>query len=309
MAPRVLAVGEALIDVVHATDGTLTEHPGGSVANVAVAVARLGGTVELATWIGRDEYGSRLTDWLVSSGVVLSPGSDQATRTPSATASVDGDGRASYEFDVAWHLAAGVEVDPDVVAVHTGSIAAVLEPAVRRLVAEARTTATITYDPNVRPAIMGSPDTVRAIVEELVGLADVVKVSDEDLAWLEPDVPAQAVAERWSRSGPAIVVLTRGAAGAHAWCAAGDHAEPPPRQPLDVVDTVGAGDAFTGALLWSLSRAGLLGADARGRLRAITPDELAGHVAVATRAAELTVQRAGADPPTRQSLEEYGRRR
>lgn len=307
MANRVLAVGEALVDIVHSADGTVTEHPGGSVANVAVALARLGQPVDLATWIGADEHGARIADWLRSSGVRLTPGSDSAARTPSALATVDDTGSATYEFDLEWHLPGGTAAAGGALAVHTGSIAAVLEPAMRELVTSMRATSTLSYDPNVRPAVMGPRDDVRAIVEAYVALADVVKVSDEDLAWLEPDTSPEAVAQRWLTCGPALVVLTRGAVGALAWCAAGEHVQP--AASVDVVDTVGAGDAFTGALLWSLANANLLGAAARDRLRAITPVELGRHVLTATCAAELTVQRAGSDPPSRRAVEEYRRRR
>ena len=305
MPPHVLAVGEALIDIVHAADGSIAEHPGGSVANVAVALARLGQPARLATWLADDEHGRRLREWLIGVGVTLVAGSDAATRTPSALAQLDASGVARYEFDLAWQLARGAAVEPGTTTVHTGSIAAVIEPDVAPLLAAARQSATVSYDPNVRPALMPPRAETLAIVERLVGVADVVKVSDEDLAWLAPDVPSERVAERWLAAGPAIVVMTRGAAGAVAWCAAGRHAEPPAA--VAVVDTVGAGDTFSAGLLWSLGEAGLLGADARPRLRAIDVAELARHVGVAARAAELSVQRAGADPPTLAELQEYVR--
>lgn len=295
MPGHILAVGEALVDVVHAPDGTVTEHPGGSVANVAVALARLGQPVQLATWIADDARGERIKSWLAASGVRLRPGSTTAHRTPTATATLDSDGTATYEFDLTWRLPPDTAVGGDTRALHTGSIAAIVEPAVRALVESSHAFTTISYDPNVRPAVMGARDEVRPAVEAFVELADVVKVSDEDLAWLAPGEPPQAVAQRWLTKGPAVVVLTRGAAGASAWCAAGEHHQPPTSEPIEVVDAVGAGDAFTGALLWSLASSDLLH---RERLQQIDRTELAHHVATATRASELTVQRAGADPPT-----------
>lgn len=298
MSGHVLAVGEALVDVVHRPDGTSAEHPGGSLANVALTLGRLGRDVRLATWLGDDERGATVRDWLAESRVGLVAGSDRAARTSVAQATLDPTGAATYEFDLEWRVPDGAAAVPETLAVHTGSIAAVLAPGaadVRRLVESARATSTVTYDPNARPALMGDPVDVRPQVEELVALADVVKVSDEDLAWLSPGTEPLEVARAWQRSGPAVVVVTFGGSGATAVTAAGDVTVAAPR--VDVVDTVGAGDSFMGALLDWLWGAELLGAEKRAALRGIDRAATTRMLTRAVAVAAVTVSRAGANPP------------
>ncbi|MEL7975815.1 PfkB family carbohydrate kinase [Isoptericola sp. F-RaC21] len=304
MSAHVLAVGEALVDVVHRPDGSSEEHPGGSLANVALTLGRLGRDVRLATWLGSDARGADVRSWLAESRVALAPGSDGAARTSVAQATLDGTGAATYEFDLEWQVPAGAGAADDTLAVHTGSIAAMLPPGdadVRRLLAAARDTATVTYDPNARPAIMGDADVVRPRVEEIVALSDVVKVSDEDLAWLYPGREPLDVARTWQATGPALVVVTLGGSGAAAVTAAGEATVTAPR--VDVVDTVGAGDSFMGALLDGLWSAGLLGADRRDALRAITTAETQSLLAGCAAVAAVTVSRAGANPPWAHELD------
>jgi fructokinase len=300
---HVLAVGEALVDVVHRADGSVDELPGGSLANVALTLGRLGRDARLVTWIGDDARGTALQGWLGESGVTLAPGSTAAERTSVATAHLDAHGAATYDFDLEWQVPPGTAIDAGTLAVHTGSIAAVLEPgaaAVRELVASARSTATVTYDPNARPALMGDPADARTRIEALVALADVVKVSDEDLAWLAPASDPVSVARDWLALGPAVVVVTLGGEGAVAVTAAGEQRVAAPR--VDVVDTVGAGDSFMGALVDGLWDAGLLGADRREALRAIDGATLAGLLERCVAVAAITVSRAGANPPRRAEL-------
>jgi fructokinase len=303
MPAHVLAVGEALVDVVHRPDGSSSEHPGGSLANVALTLGRLGRDVRLATWLGADERGERVREWLARSAVTVAPGSDGAERTSVAQATLDATGQATYEFDLEWKVPAAASADVGTLAVHTGSIGAILAPGasdVRRLVEEARATSTITYDPNVRPALMGDAVHVRPRVEELVALADVVKVSDEDLAWLAPGTDPLDVARAWQRSGPAVVVVTFGGQGATAVTAAGEVTVAAP--PVDVVDTVGAGDSFMGGLLDSLWSADLLGARHRSALHAIDRAATARLLVRGVAIAAVTVSRAGANPPWPEDL-------
>ncbi|SMF39864.1 fructokinase [Cellulosimicrobium cellulans J34] len=300
---HVLVVGEALIDVVHRADGSVDEHPGGSLANVALTLGRLGRDARLATWVADDAHGAAVRAWLDDSAVTLAPGSTGADRTSVATAHLDAHGAATYQFDLEWRVPPGTAADAGTLAVHTGSIAAVLEPGasdVRALVATARDTATVTYDPNARPALMGDPADARSRIEALVALADVVKVSDEDVAWLVPGADPVAVARNWLALGPALVVVTLGGEGAVAVTAAGEQRVTAPR--VEVVDTVGAGDSFMGALLDGLWDAGLLGADRRDALRAIDAATLAGLLERCVAVAAITVSRAGANPPRRAEL-------
>lgn len=304
---HVLVVGEALIDVVHRADGSVDEHPGGSLANVALTLGRLGRDARLATWIADDARGGAIRSWLDESSVTLAPGSTGAGSTSVATAHLDAQGAATYEFDLEWRVPVGTATDAGALAVHTGSIAAVLEPGatdVRALVDAARATATVTYDPNARPALMGDPVDARARIETLVALADVVKVSDEDVAWLVPGADPVAVAREWLALGPAVVVVTFGGEGALAVTAAGEQRVAAPR--VSVVDTVGAGDSFMGALIDGLWDAGLLGADRRDALRAIEPATLAALLERCVAVAAITVSRAGANPPRRAELTPAG---
>ena len=217
---RVVVVGEALVDIVHRADGTVDEAPGGSPANVALTLGRLGRAPRLVTGLADDAHGRALRAWLERSGVAVD--AVDARRTATATAHLDASGAATYEFDIEWALGAASIADVDVL--HVGSVAALLEPGARdvsRLVDEVRGGAIITYDPNIRPSLLADADAARVLVDALVRRADVVKASDEDLRWLHPDAEPADVAARWQRSGPAIVVVTLGADGAFAVTANG----------------------------------------------------------------------------------------
>ncbi len=297
----VLVVGEALVDIVLRGDEPPVEHPGGSPANVALGLGRLGRRVSLLSRIGDDDRGRRVEGHLARSGVTLAPGTLTPGRTSTATARLDASGAATYDFDIDWHLPDAVP--PPARALHTGSIAAVLAPggdAVLDLVRRARGTCTVSYDPNARPALMGDPAATRARVEQFVAAADVVKVSDEDVAWLAPGADPLDVARDWLGLGPAMVVVTRGGDGAAAVCAAGVVEVAAPR--VEVVDTVGAGDAFMAGLLDALAAADLLGVERREALHAVDVARLEAAARRATRVAALTCARPGADPPTRQEL-------
>lgn len=298
MSERALVVGEALVDVVLAADGATAAHPGGSPANVALGLGRLGRDVELLCWLGEDANGTLVAEHLAASGVRLAAGSRGAAQTSVATASLDDSGAATYVFDLEWDVPVGAQPSGSPVVVHTGSIAAVLEPganAVLALVEEARATATITYDPNARPSLMGEPAAANARVEAMLALADVVKVSDEDIEWLTGSSP-EAIAPHWLGLGAQLVVVTRGGDGASAWTADGRilHVA---AQRVDVVDTVGAGDSFMGGLIDGLWSADLLGAERRESIGAASDQVLRAILERCVRIAAITVSRAGANPP------------
>ena len=298
-----LVLGEALVDIVVSPDGTTREHVGGSPANVAIGLARLGHPVELATHIGPDRRGAAVRAHLERDGVIIAPGSFAAERTPTATATLDDLGIATYTFDLIWDLPA--DLGPGAAThLHVGSIATALEPGatqLRRIVAEARAAATVSYDPNLRPAILGAPEPHRAGVESLVADSDVVKASDEDLAWMYAGQPVDDVLRRWAALGPRVVVCTLGSEGARALVAGELFTVPPVR--VEVVDTVGAGDSFMGALVSGLLDAGLLGGPAsRTALAAADPAAVRPALERAIRVAAITCSRAGADPPYRREL-------
>ena len=188
--------------------------------------------------------------------------------------------------------------------VHTGSIAALMQPGatdVVRILELLHPTALVTYDPNVRPALLGDAAASRDQVEALVATADLVKASDEDLLWLYPDRSPVDVARSWLETGPAIVVVTSGEGGAIALARSGLVVVEAQR--VDVIDTVGAGDTFMGAMIDGLVRYGYHDAGARQQLRHIASGELAAMLRFSTLAAAITVTRPGADPPRRDELD------
>ena len=297
MTARILIAGEALTDIVVDADGARREHPGGSPLNVAVALARLGHDAHLLTAIGDDARSDAIRAHLDESGVQLTPASVRPGRTSTAEAVLDAHGAATYTFDLTWDPdTAGLPEAPD--AVHTSSIAAVLDPGATTLSAllrSARESSTISYDPNARPTLMGAPEDVRARIEENIALSDVVKASDEDVAWLYGTEDVEDVAASWRDLGPSLTVLTRGGDGAVAFSASG-RVQVAPVQ-VEVVDTVGAGDTFSAGILDALAAKGLLGADRREMLAAIPSDDLATVLRRAAALSAITVSRAGANPP------------
>lgn len=300
---RALVIGEALIDVVErGHDRPAREHVGGSPLNVAVGLARLDRDVDFLTHIADDARGKRIVGYLKASGVQLVPGSMTAKKTPTALATLDATGSAHYRFDIDWRLSGTAEVAPPLVA-HTGSIAAVLEPGCRATAAlldAYHLSATITFDPNVRPALITDEETARRRIDRLVERADVVKASDEDLRWLDPRRSPEQIAKTWLSMGPSIVAVTMGGEGAFAVCRAGMVRVP--ARPVQVVDTVGAGDAFMAGLIDVLWSRGLLGADRRRALAGIGTAALTEVLSTAVLASALTVARAGADLPDRAAL-------
>ena len=297
MSEHALVIGEALVDVVVHTDGTSEAHPGGSPANVAIGLGRLGRDVELLASLGDDDNGAMVLEHLAASQVALAAGTMGTRATSVATAHLDESGAATYEFDLAWAIGPNAAPRPDPLVVHTGSIAAVLAPGavdVRRLVDRYRDGATVTYDPNARPSLMGSPADARVAVELMVALADVVKVSDEDLTWLAGDV--DDVARGWLELGPSLVVVTRGGDGATAFLSGGRSLTVAAPE-TEVADTVGAGDSFMGGLIDGLWGAGLLGGDRRDALRGVDDATLTAILERCARIAAITVSRPGANPP------------
>ena len=309
MAERtaVLVVGEALIDAVVKGGEITGEHVGGSPANVAFGVGALGHDVSLATSIGHDQHGDRILARCADAGVTVVPGSTGAERTSVAYASIDARGQATYRFDLTWDVPELGDTS-EIGHVHTGSIAATIEPGgsqVVEVIRRLRAQATVSYDPNMRPSLMGSPDEVRARVEDLIALSDVVKASDEDIQWLYPGAFLPDVLRLWGELGAAVAVITRGGQGAVYVVRSATTAEVTtvPAKATTVIDTVGAGDSFMAGLVSGLLDAGYLGGpDARERLRAAGIDDLRPCVDRATATSGVTVGHAGAYAPTRAEL-------
>lgn len=300
----VLVVGESVLDIVESATGEVVAHAGGSPANVAVGLARLGQQATLVTELGPDEAGATMLAHLAAADVttVVAPSSRS---TPTARAVLQPDGSAHYDFDIDWTLGALGPLAGD--HVHTGSIASHLEPgaaAVADLLRTMAPHATVSYDPNVRAALLGDHAQVVARTEAIVRLSHVVKASDEDLAWLYPGLGVEDALRGWAQAGPSLVVATMGAEGSLV-CAGGQVAKVAPVT-VDVVDTVGAGDSYMAALLDGLLRDGILGVDGAASLSQASAYRLMGAVERAARAAAITVSRAGANPPTAAELDHEG---
>ncbi len=303
-----VVIGETLIDVVPDENG-VRELPGGSPANVAVALGRLGREPVLVTTLGDDERGTAARRWLEASEVTVLAQPSPTGRTSTAAVLLAEDGSASYDFDLTWDLSAAT-LDRaialgDLAVVHAGSIATVLDPvaeAVEAALRAARGRALVTFDPNARPAI--TPDVTRVLprVERLAAASDVVKMSEEDSAWYRPGGDPVALARSWAAAGAVLVVVTRGADGGV--LVRGDDVIDVPGVPVPVADTIGAGDTFMGALIDALIGLGAHGPAAREVLAKLRIEELHRAASWAVSAAAVTVSRPGADPPTRAELGE-----
>ena len=299
---RAVVVGESVVDVVALADGRLTEHAGGSPANVAVSLARLGRPTTLVTQYADDRHGALLDAHLRSEGVDLQVQAPVSGRTSVARARLAGDGAATYEFDLAWDLAP-VAPPADTTVIHTGSLAAVLEPGAHGVIATIDSLggrATVSYDLNLRPGVMGDMAVAAERVRAMVARSDLVKASDEDLAHLHPDLTTVEAARHLFALGPAAVVVTLGARGA--LCITGDTEVAVPAPVVDVVDTIGAGDTFCAAMIDRIWDLDLLGGTARHQLGALGARTWTRILEYAVAAAAITVTRQGADPPNRSDL-------
>ncbi|MCU1675372.1 MAG: Fructokinase [Frankiales bacterium] len=304
----IVVCGEALIDLVP-DDGTgarYTAIPGGSPANAAVALARLDVPTAFLARLSGDSFGRRLRAHLDANKVDLSLAVTADEASSLAIVDLDERGSASYRFDIVgradWQWRDEefpVELPGEVVAVHAGSLALTLPPgapALERFLARCKRSATICIDPNVRPSLGGSVESMRADVTRWCGIADIIKASADDVEVLHPGEDPEEVARRWQSLGPAIAVVTLGADGLVAVTSAGTLRLPAPA--TTVVDTVAAGDTFTAGMLASLHAAGVLG----GRLDAVTTAEFEAALAFGMRAAAITCSRVGADPPYAREL-------
>lgn len=294
-AAACIVVGEALVDIIDAAGQPHRRAPGGSPLNVAVGLARLGHTVELITELGEDPDGDLIRRHLAGNSVALHPGSDVPGRsTNTATAHIQAAGAARYEFNLDWTLGPR-RLPPAARALHVGSVAAVMPPgavAVLDLVDQAQHGGLlVTLDPNVRPALTPDASDAWRRLRDLARRADIVKLSDEDLAYLQPQTDPSAVAADLLQGATRLVVLTAGAGTALAFSRQGTAAVR--AQTATVVDTVGAGDTFMSALIAMAAEGGL--AD-------LSSTRLTQILGAAHQAAHICVTRLGADPPRRDEL-------
>ena len=310
--PRITVIGEALIDLVpDERPGRYDARPGGSPFNVAVGLARLGHPVTLMARLSGDGFGRLLRERAAAEDIDLSRAPAAAEPTTIAIAGLDDQARATYDFylggtaDWQWSADEIARIPGDTAVFHLGSLASWTPPGdekihdtAARLRGEGRVL--VSYDPNVRPALLGTPDSARARVERSVSVSHLIKASREDAEWLYPGAALGEVARRWLDLGALLVVITDGPDGAHLFRPGavpghGAGAVHRPGRRVEVADTIGAGDAFTAGLLGGLARRGL---HAPAALREAAPDQLSGAADEAVLVSALTCQRAGADPPS-----------
>jgi fructokinase len=303
MTPTILCCGEALIDMLPRTsdrgEAAFAPVNGGAVYNTAIALGRLGARVGFFCGLSRDLFGERLAQGLIASGVDigLCPRSDRPTTLAFVTLT---DGQARYAFyDEGTALRAMTEADlpplPEGVrALFFGCISLVSEPCGSAFEALCHRAGerVVMLDPNPRPGFGSNEAAYRARLGRMVARADILKFSDEDLAWLFPDRPEGEAIAAMLAQGAALVFVTRGARGAEVHHGRGVLRAAARR--VAVVDTVGAGDTFDAGVLSVLERVGAL---TRPALRALPEALLREALETGVRAAAVTVSRAGANPP------------
>ncbi len=332
---KTLVVGECLVDLAPAATGApgagpagtgnvgawarqLVAMPGGGPANIAVGLARLGVTTAFAGRFSREGFGPWLRSYLLANELDLTWSVEADEDATLALVTLDEQGSAAYTFygpgtaDWQWKanelpdLSPTAPADLGVSAVHTGSIALTLEPGADVLASwlagiRAGNRVLVSFDPNVRPSLVGDLSTYRARVPGVISSSHIVKASDEDIEVLYPGASASEVAERWLAEGASLVVITAGAQGASAFHRNGSRAQWAP-PPIEVVDTIGAGDSFSAGLLAYFAKTGLLDP---ASLATLSEGHLHDAIAQAVSASALTCTRAGADPPTEQELASF----
>lgn len=301
----ILCCGEALIDMLPrvstAGEACFAPYAGGAVFNTAIALGRLGTPVGFFSGVSTDMLGEILADTLAASKVDTSLLARSVRPTTVAFVKLT-NGQASYAFydeATAGRMLATTDLPalPDrVQALFFGGISLVNDPAAtsyETLLAREAGHRLIMIDPNIRPGfIAGQEETYRARITRMIAQSDIVKLSDEDLRWLEGAGDTEALAARLLAQGPALVLITEGADGARAFSAGGSRHRPAGK--VTVIDTVGAGDTFNAGFLAGLAREGAL---SRTRLAGLTDAQIDACLDLGIRAAGVTVSRAGANPP------------
>jgi fructokinase len=293
--------GEVLIDLIPGADGVRVAHVGGGPANTAKALARLGHDVQFIDGISTDEYGVAARKELLDDEVKLDLALTSDKPTCLAIVSLDANGGASYEFKIDGTATFDFNLNwlpdpsrykPQVL--HIGTLVTVIQPGADVLydwAMQVAEFAPIVFDPNIRPSVMGDHDLYEAAVEKWAALSSVIKVSDDDMAWLYPGQKYEDVAQRWINDGAALVVVTRGSQGIIGITADGsvevDGAK------ITVADTVGAGDTVGAIIVEAMIEKGIL---------ALTGEVLKAVLHRAAVAAGITCSRKGAQPPYKHEL-------
>lgn len=305
----ILCCGEALIDMLprETTRGesAFAPYSGGAVFNTAIALGRLGAPVEFFTGLSTDLFGDMLRRTLAESrvGTRYSPLSDRPTTLAFVKLT---NGQAKYLFydeNTAGRMLSEADIPAlgdDVSAMLFGAISLIPEPcgsAYEALMRREHSTRVTMLDPNIRPNFIPDPAAHRARMMRMVAMADIVKLSDEDLAWFGESGDAGEIAQRWLGLGPKLILVTRGGDGATGYSTTATVKVPARR--VEVVDTVGAGDTFNAGVLAALHERGLL---TKTAVATLGEDDIHAALDLGVRAAAVTVSRAGANPPWRREL-------
>jgi len=297
----IVVCGEALIDQIPSPNGRQRETPGGGPFTTARALARLGIPTQFLGRLSTDAFGQQLRDLLAADGADLSLTSFGPEPTTLAIAEVGADGHAAYRFVIDGTSGSNLTrqmvpatFSPDVKALHVGTLGLVFEPVattIADLVEREHRKRLVMVDPNIRPSAVPN----RSRLDRILAQSTIVKASDADVTWLYPELDLQSAARALLARGPALVVVTLGSEGAFGVCTGTQVRAAAPS--VDVVDTIGAGDAFGAALLAWLSDHDRLDRDLH-----LDPEELRAALEFACLVASITCTRAGANPPWRSEL-------
>jgi len=309
--PSVLVIGEALVDVVHGINGEIKNIPGGSPANTAVALARLGTKTYMKARTSTDQFGTEIRNYLTSQNINLDY--SLVVKNPSSVvnALIQKDGSAKYEAnlrgaaDYGWtYEELDQVIDPDIQIVQLGSLTSYIEPGatnVEKWFSKLRQSNKylLTFDPNIRHPLDGENEVdVRSRAKKLASLSHVVKASDEDLNWIFSNNNPQDSAINIIESGASLVVVTLGKKGAFAVNKKLEIVEVKANE-IAVIDTIGAGDTFAAALITQLLENSLINKNALDNL---SRDDLTEILTNCSAVSAITCSRQGANPPHRHEV-------
>ena len=309
--PSVLVTGEALVDVVHGINGEIKNIPGGSPANTAVALARLGTKTYMKARTSHDQFGEEIRNYLTNQDVNLEYSLVVDSPSSVINAVIQKDGSAKYEAnlkgaaDYGWTFEELNQViDPDIQIVQLGSLTSYVEPGatnVEKWFSQLRQSNNylLTFDPNVRHPLDGENEVdVRKKAKKLASLSHVVKASDEDLNWIFSNNNPQDSAIKIIESGASLVIVTLGKKGAFAVNKKHEIVEVTANE-IEVIDTIGAGDTFAAALITQLLENSWINKNALENLGSDDLTEILTHCSAAS---AITCSRQGANPPLRHEV-------